>query len=126
MNSPWYAMTTREINPMHTQNGYARQALAIATARLSHQALTWSDRTRYATPSTAPSRWILTIPSTAGPRPRTTPSSSRSSPKRATDSGAALGGKLPGGATAGIRTTDHSQPTAARSGRVSVSRSSLV
>ncbi|MGD3111324.1 RNaseH domain-containing protein [Streptomyces sp. YGL11-2] len=50
MNSPWYTMTTREITPMYTQGGYDREALAVAAARLSHQALTWCDRTRYPAP----------------------------------------------------------------------------
>ncbi|MFF8549169.1 RNaseH domain-containing protein [Streptomyces albidoflavus] len=50
LNSPWYSMTTREITPMHTRNGYEREALAVAAARLSHQALSWSDRTRYPAP----------------------------------------------------------------------------
>ncbi|GLF95259.1 RNaseH domain-containing protein [Streptomyces yaizuensis] len=50
LNAPWYAMTTREITPLHTQNQYSREALATATARLSHQALSWTDRTRYPAP----------------------------------------------------------------------------
>lgn len=49
-NSPWYSMTTREITPMYTRDGYEREALAVAAARLSHQALSWSDRTRYPAP----------------------------------------------------------------------------
>ena len=50
LNSPWYAMTTREITPMFTREGFDREALAVAVARLSHQALSWSDRTRYPAP----------------------------------------------------------------------------
>ncbi|MEU9315779.1 RNaseH domain-containing protein [Streptomyces sp. NPDC048295] len=50
LNSPWYSMTTREITPMYTRSGYEREALAVAAARLSHQALSWSDRTRYPAP----------------------------------------------------------------------------
>jgi hypothetical protein len=50
MNSPWYAMTTREITPLYTQPGYDREALAVAVARLCHQALSWCDRTRYPAP----------------------------------------------------------------------------
>lgn len=50
LNSPWYSMTTREITPMHTRDGYDRETLAVAAARLSHQALSWSDRTRYPAP----------------------------------------------------------------------------
>lgn len=50
LNSPWYSMTTREITPMHTRDGYDRETLAVAAARLSHQAISWSDRTRYAAP----------------------------------------------------------------------------
>ncbi|GAA1018932.1 hypothetical protein Aple_025280 [Acrocarpospora pleiomorpha] len=50
LNSPWYAMTTREITPMYTQPDFDRAALAVATARLSHHALSWSDRTRYPAP----------------------------------------------------------------------------
>lgn len=50
LNSPWYAMTTREITPMFTRPGYEREAIAVAVARLSHQALSWSDRTRYPAP----------------------------------------------------------------------------
>ncbi|MFE9146498.1 RNaseH domain-containing protein [Streptomyces tubercidicus] len=50
LNSPWYSMTTREITPMYTRDGYEREALAVAAARLSHQALSWSDRTRYPAP----------------------------------------------------------------------------
>lgn len=50
LNSPWYSMTTREITPMYTQDGYDRETLAVAAARLSHQAISWSDRTRYPAP----------------------------------------------------------------------------
>lgn len=50
LNSPWYAMTTREITPMFTRPGFDREAIAVAVARLSHQALSWSDRTRYPAP----------------------------------------------------------------------------
>jgi hypothetical protein len=50
LNAPWYSTTTREINPMYTRAGYDREALAVAAARLSHQALSWSDRTRYPAP----------------------------------------------------------------------------
>ncbi|MET8160387.1 RNaseH domain-containing protein [Sphaerisporangium sp. NPDC005289] len=50
LNAPWYAMTTREITPMYTRDGYNREPLAVAAARLSHQALSWSDRTRYPAP----------------------------------------------------------------------------
>ena len=50
LNSPWYSMTTREITPMYTRDGYDRETLAVAAARLSHQALSWSDRTRYPAP----------------------------------------------------------------------------
>jgi hypothetical protein len=50
MSAPWYAMTTREIAPLYTQPGYDREALAVAVARLCHQALSWCDRTRYPAP----------------------------------------------------------------------------
>ncbi|GHH96233.1 hypothetical protein GCM10017779_66900 [Streptomyces capillispiralis] len=50
LNSPWYSMTTREITPMYTRKGYDREILAVAAARLSHQAISWSDRTRYPAP----------------------------------------------------------------------------
>lgn len=50
LNSPWYSMTTREITPMYTREGYDRESLAVAAARLCHQAISWSDRTRYPAP----------------------------------------------------------------------------
>ncbi|MFJ2777562.1 RNaseH domain-containing protein [Kitasatospora sp. NPDC087315] len=53
LNAPWYAMSTREITPMCTNSAYQREHLAVAAARLSHQALAWSDRTRYAAPQHA-------------------------------------------------------------------------
>ncbi|MER8073709.1 RNaseH domain-containing protein [Streptomyces sp. NPDC094034] len=50
LNSPWYAMTTRGIALLYTQPGYDQEALAVAVARLCHQALSWCDRTRYPAP----------------------------------------------------------------------------
>ncbi|MEU5581033.1 RNaseH domain-containing protein [Streptomyces huasconensis] len=39
LNAPWHSMTTREITSMHARDGYDREILAVAAARLCHQAL---------------------------------------------------------------------------------------
>ncbi|MFD7881879.1 RNaseH domain-containing protein [Streptomyces bauhiniae] len=49
LNGNWHSITTREINPMFTRR-HSREDLAQAAARLSHQALAWSERTRYPAP----------------------------------------------------------------------------
>lgn len=46
----WYAMTTSEINPIGRGAAMPAEALAVATAKLCHQALTWFDRVRLRVP----------------------------------------------------------------------------
>jgi hypothetical protein len=55
-------MTTREIVPMYTRAGYDRESLAVAAARLSHQAISWADRTRYPAPLHAALQMDLSHP----------------------------------------------------------------
>ncbi|WP_144312023.1 RNaseH domain-containing protein [Actinopolyspora erythraea] len=50
MEAPWYALSTREIMPIRTQQGYDRAEIAFATARLCHESLSWTDITNYPTP----------------------------------------------------------------------------
>lgn len=50
LKSPWWAVTATEIYPVGVANGVDRAMLARATARLCHQTISWSDRSRYPVP----------------------------------------------------------------------------
>ncbi|MFJ8770380.1 RNaseH domain-containing protein [Streptomyces clavifer] len=50
MGQNYYAMTATEIFPLGCASDTEREALAGMTARLCHQSLSWSDRTRYPVP----------------------------------------------------------------------------
>lgn len=89
LNAPWYAMTTREITPMFTRPGFDREAIAVAVARLSHQALSWSDRTRYPAPLHAALQMDLDHPQFRQSAPKTFEFEERQILEQA------LGGQLP-------------------------------
>ncbi|GAA0956350.1 RNaseH domain-containing protein [Actinocorallia libanotica] len=50
LKAPWYTMTTTGIHPIVLQPGINGAALAHAVARLCHQTIAWSDRSRYPAP----------------------------------------------------------------------------
>ncbi|MFD4170504.1 RNaseH domain-containing protein [Streptomyces albidoflavus] len=50
LKSPWWAITATEIYPIGVAGGIDRTMLARATARLCHQTIAWSDRSRYPVP----------------------------------------------------------------------------
>lgn len=68
LKTPWWAVTATEIYPVGVANGVDRTMLARATARLCHQTVAWSDRSRYPCLCMQRSNWISTIPSTGGRR----------------------------------------------------------
>jgi hypothetical protein len=47
MSANWYAMTATEIYPVPLREQLPAEVLATVTARLCHQSLAWSNRTRY-------------------------------------------------------------------------------
>ncbi|WP_405818002.1 RNAseH domain-containing protein [Streptomyces sp. NBC_01390] len=50
MPQNWYSMTATEIYPLACAEGVSAEALAVATAKLCHQTLFWSDRARFPVP----------------------------------------------------------------------------
>ncbi|MGW7337616.1 RNaseH domain-containing protein [Streptomyces sp. NPDC054808] len=50
LKAPWWAVTATEIYPVGVADGVDRTMLARATARLCHQTIAWSDRSRYPVP----------------------------------------------------------------------------
>ncbi|MFI2632326.1 RNaseH domain-containing protein [Streptomyces collinus] len=50
LKTPWWAITATEIYPVGVADGVDRTMLARATARLCHQTIAWSDRSRYPVP----------------------------------------------------------------------------
>lgn len=50
MPQNWYSMTATEIYPLACTEGVSAEALAVATAKLCHQTLFWSDRARFPVP----------------------------------------------------------------------------
>ncbi|WP_131738708.1 RNaseH domain-containing protein [Actinomadura roseirufa] len=50
LKAPWYTMTNTGIHPIVLGPGIDGAALAHATARLCHQTIAWSDRSRYPAP----------------------------------------------------------------------------
>ncbi|WP_187280842.1 RNaseH domain-containing protein [Microbispora sp. CSR-4] len=50
MSQNWYSMTASEIYPLSCANGVSEEALAVVTAKLCHQTLFWSDRSRFPVP----------------------------------------------------------------------------
>lgn len=62
LKAPWYTMTATEIYPVAVSSSVSREALAIATARLCHQTISWSDRSRYPAPLHAAKQMDLDHP----------------------------------------------------------------
>jgi hypothetical protein len=62
MGQNWYAMTATEIYPIVRNGASPAEALAVATAKLCHQALTWSDRIRLPVPLHAAKQMDLDHP----------------------------------------------------------------
>ncbi|WP_228563268.1 RNaseH domain-containing protein [Catenulispora rubra] len=62
MGQNWYAMTATEIYPIARGADMSAEALAVATAKLCHQALTWSDRVRLPVPLHAAKQMDLDHP----------------------------------------------------------------
>ncbi|MET8331081.1 RNaseH domain-containing protein [Streptomyces sp. NPDC005181] len=50
MPQNWYSMTATEIYPLACAEGVSAEVLAVATAKLCHQTLFWSDRARFPVP----------------------------------------------------------------------------
>ncbi|WP_443048030.1 RNaseH domain-containing protein [Streptomyces sp. NBC_00252] len=50
LKTPWWAMTATEIYPVGVAGGVDQTMLVRATARLCHQTVAWSDRSRYPVP----------------------------------------------------------------------------
>ncbi|MEW1913993.1 RNaseH domain-containing protein [Kitasatospora sp. NPDC085895] len=71
LKAPWYSMTCREITPMFVRGeGLTREGLAVATARMCDQALSWSDRTKYPAPLHAALQMDLDHPNFRRSAPR--------------------------------------------------------
>ncbi|GII89729.1 hypothetical protein Ssi03_77190 [Sphaerisporangium siamense] len=62
LKAPWYTMTATEIHPFVFSAEIDAEALAIATARLCHQTIAWSDRSRYPAPLHAAKQMDLDHP----------------------------------------------------------------
>ncbi|WP_165975032.1 RNaseH domain-containing protein [Nonomuraea deserti] len=62
LKAPWYTMTATEIHPFVLRPEIDAEALAIATARLCHQTIAWSDRSRYPAPLHAAKQMDLDHP----------------------------------------------------------------
>ena len=62
MGQNWYTMTATEIYPIVRSADMTAEALAVATAKLCHQALTWSDRVRLPVPLHAAKQMDLDHP----------------------------------------------------------------
>ncbi|WP_371782549.1 RNaseH domain-containing protein [Streptosporangium subroseum] len=58
----WYSMTASEIYPLSCADGVSEEAIAIATAKLCHQTLFWSDRSRFPVPLHAAQQMDLDHP----------------------------------------------------------------
>lgn len=62
MPQNWYSMTATEIYPIAFDPRISREALAVAAAKLCHQAQFWSDRSRYPVPLHAAKQMDLDHP----------------------------------------------------------------
>ncbi|MFJ2034146.1 RNaseH domain-containing protein [Streptosporangium sp. NPDC087985] len=62
LKTPWYAITATEIYPVGIGKGVDKAMLARATARLCHQTIAWSDRSRYPVPLHAAKQMDLDHP----------------------------------------------------------------
>ncbi|KQC35409.1 hypothetical protein UK82_26640 [Frankia sp. ACN1ag] len=62
MSQNWYSMTATEIYPLTYKDTVPADALAIATAKLCHQTISWSDRIRHPVPLHAAKQMDLDHP----------------------------------------------------------------
>ncbi|MFE2723291.1 RNaseH domain-containing protein [Kitasatospora sp. NPDC059327] len=62
MPQNWYSMTANEIYPLACAEGVSEEALAITTAKLSHQAQFWDGRSRFPLPLHAAKQMDLDHP----------------------------------------------------------------
>ncbi len=62
MPQNWYSMTATEIYPLSYAADLPQEALAIATAKLCHQTISWSDRIRHPVPLHAAKQMDLDHP----------------------------------------------------------------
>ncbi|MFE2725010.1 RNaseH domain-containing protein [Kitasatospora sp. NPDC059327] len=76
MPQNWYSLTANEIYPLACAEGVSEEALAISTAKLSHQVQFWDGRSRFPLPLHAAKQMDLAPRSTGAP-PRRRRSHSR-------------------------------------------------
>ncbi|MDF5758380.1 RNaseH domain-containing protein [Spongiactinospora sp. TRM90649] len=70
MPQNWYSMTASEIYPLSCADGVPEEDLAVATAKLCHQTLFWSDRSRFPAPLHAARQMDLDHPQYRRTAPR--------------------------------------------------------